>query len=78
MLELTLYRQIQYDGQAYWRMVETYKNTIHITVSAKQQLLQFDWKWLVGILLTAILVPALWRFIDLRKKKKARTGSKAK
>ena len=79
VLVLTVYRQIQYNGQAYWRMVETYKNTIHITVSAKQQLLQFDWKWLVGILLTAILIPALWRFIDLRKKKKkAASPTKAK
>lgn len=78
VIELTLYRQIQYAGQTYWRMVQTYKNTIHITVSAKQQLLQFDWEWLAGILLTAILIPALWRFIDQRKKKKARAGSKNK
>jgi hypothetical protein len=78
VLALTLYRQVQYNGQAYWRMLNTYKNTIHITVSAKQQLLQFDWKWLVGILLTAILIPALWRFIDQRNKKKASAGSKTK
>ena len=78
VLALTLYRQVQYNGQVYWRMLDTYKNIIHITVSAKQQLLQFDWKWLVGILLTAILIPALWRFVDQRNKKKARAGSKTK
>jgi hypothetical protein len=77
VLALTLYRQVQYEGHAYWRMLETYKNTIHITVSPKQQLLQFDWKWLVGILLTAILIPALWRFIDQRNKKK-KADSEAK
>jgi hypothetical protein len=78
VLALTLYRQVQYNGQAYWRMLDTYKNTIHITVSAQQQLLQYDRKWLVGILLTALLIPALWRFIDQRNKKKARAGSKTK
>jgi hypothetical protein len=78
VVELTLYRQIQYDGQTYWRMVETYKNTIHITVSAKQLFFQFDWEWLVGIVLTAILIPALWRTIDWRQKKKVQTGSKTK
>ena len=79
VLVLTLYRQIQYNGQAYWRMVDVYKNTIHITVNVKQELLQFDWKWLAGILLTAIFIPALWRYIDLRKKrKKATKGTNTK
>lgn len=79
VLVLTLFRQIQYNGQTYWRMVETYKNTIHVTVSPKQQLLQFDWKWLAGILLTAILIPAFWRLIDRgKKRKKASGGAKTK
>ena len=74
-----MYRQVQYDCQSYWRMVETYKNAIHITISTKQFFLQFDWEWRVnGILLTAILIPALWRYIARRQKKKVRTGSKTK
>jgi hypothetical protein len=76
MLTMILYRQIQYNGQTYWRMVETYKSKIHITVSPEQQLRRFDWKWLVGILLTAILIPALWRFIDQRNKRKTARKSK--
>lgn len=73
-----MYRQVQYDCQSYWRMVETYKNAIHITISTKQFFLQFDWEWRVRILLTAILIPALWRYIARRQKKKVRTGSKTK
>jgi hypothetical protein len=71
VLTLTLFRQIQYDGQTYWRMLETYKNKIHISVSLEQQLRKFDWYWLAGILLTTLLIPAIWRFIDRRNKKNA-------
>jgi hypothetical protein len=75
VLVLVLSRQIQLSGQAHWSMVETYKNTIHITVNPIQPIIDFDWKWLVGILLTAILIPAFWRFIDQRNKKNAAGGS---
>jgi len=74
VLTLTIFRQVQYNGQMYWRMLETYKNNIHITVNPIQPILHFDWKWLAGILLTAILIPALWRFIDQRNKKKEAAG----
>lgn len=75
VLTLTLFRQVQYNGQTYWRMLETYKNKIHISVSLEQQLHRFDWKWLAGILLTTLLIPAIWRLIDQRKKKNADGGS---
>ena len=70
VLTLLLKRQVLYNGEYTWRLVQTYKNTILISVSAGQQLQKFDWKWLAGILLTAILIPALWRIIDQRNKKK--------
>jgi len=72
LLTLILYRQVEYKGQPYWTMVETYRNTIHISVTPEQWLQNFDWKWLAGILLTAILIPALWRLIDRNQKKKSR------
>jgi hypothetical protein len=72
---LTLFRQVQYNGQAYWRMLETYKNKIHISVSMEQRLRGFDWYWLAGILLTTLLIPAIWRFIDRRNKKNAASRS---
>ena len=70
VVTLTLSRQVQYQGTSYWSMVETYKNKINITVGPFQLLQNFDWKWLVGILLTALLIPAIWRYIDQRNKKK--------
>ena len=69
-LMITLYRQVEYNGQYYWRMVETYENHIQVSMTAKQRFEKFDWKWLVGILLTALLIPAFWRLIDQLKKKK--------
>jgi hypothetical protein len=57
----------------YWRMVEIYENNIQVSISARQRFVNFDWKWLVGILLTAMLIPAFWRLIDRGKKKKKTT-----
>ncbi len=71
---LSLYRQVDYNGKPYWSMIETYKNSIHITVTPGQWFQNFDWKWLIGILLTAILIPAMWRIIDRNSKKKQRAG----
>ncbi len=70
-LTLTLYRQVEFHGQYYWPIVQTYQTHIRITVTAAQWLQTFDWKWLAGILLTAILIPAMWRIIDINLKKKA-------
>jgi hypothetical protein len=77
VLTLTLYRQIQYNGQMYWRMVETYENNIQVSISARQRFVNFDWKWLAGILLTAMFIPAFWRLID-REKKKKKTARRCK
>ena len=70
VLTLTVYRQVEYNDQMYWRMIQNYQNSIHVTITAQQRLLNFDWKWLAGILLTALLIPAIWRLVDRGKKKK--------
>jgi hypothetical protein len=61
---------IKYDGQEYWREVESYRADIEVEVTLGQRLLQLDWKWLLGIILSAILIPAFWRWIDKRDKEK--------
>ena len=71
ILTLVVYRLIQYQGQDYWREVETYKANINVNVTIAQRIQSIDWKWLAGILITALLIPALWRWIDNRKKKAA-------
>jgi hypothetical protein len=73
-LTLVIYRLVQYQGQDYWREVQTYKSDIIVNVTIAQQLESFDWMWLVGIIVTALLIPAFWRWIDKRNKEKE-TGS---
>ena len=69
-LTLVVYRMVKFEGQDYWREVETYRTTIDVRVTLGQRLLQLDWKWILGILLSAIFIPAFWRWADKRNKKK--------
>ena len=64
---LSLYRLVKYDGQDYWRLVNTYESRIHVTVTIGQRLQMIDWKWLVGILLTLLSIPALWGIFKKNK-----------
>ncbi len=74
-LTLIIYRLITYEGEVYWREVETYKTDIDVKVTLVQQLEAFDWKWIAGIAITLIGIPALWRYIDNRNKKKKHAKS---
>jgi hypothetical protein len=67
-LTLVIYRLITVDGNENWRLVESYKSDIAVEVSMIQRILMLDWKWISGILVTAFLIPAFWRWIDQRKK----------
>ena len=69
-LTLIIYRLVQYEGQDYWREVETYKADIIVNVTIAQLIGSLDWKWILGILLSAIAIPAFWRWADLRRKQK--------
>ena len=69
-LTVVAYRMIKYDGQEYWREVESYRADIEVEITLGQRLLNLDWKWLLGIILSAILIPAFWRWIDKRKDEK--------
>lgn len=64
-LTLVLYTLYEYEGFEKWHH-EVYKNNIDVNVTLGQRLKQFDWKWLMGIL----LIPLLWRWVDQRKKNK--------
>jgi hypothetical protein len=68
-LTLVLYRLVQFDGVDYWREIESYRADINVQVTVAQRIGSLDWKWFVGILLTAILIPAFWRWMDYRKNK---------
>ena len=68
-LELILYRLIKYDDNEYWYEVEAYRADISVKVTVSQWLASLDWKWFLGILVTALLIPLFFRWHDRRKKK---------
>jgi hypothetical protein len=67
-LILVIYRLINYDGKDYWREVESYKANIDVNVTLGQRIMMLDWKWVAGILITLLLIPAFWRWMDNKKK----------
>lgn len=68
-LTLIVYRLVEFDGQNYWREVKTYKADIDIQVTLLQRIESLDWAWIVGIIVSAIAIPAFWRWYDNRNKK---------
>jgi len=67
-LTLVVYRLITVDGNDNWRVVESYRSDIDVEVSMLQRFLMLDWKWIAGILVTALFIPAFWRWMDQRRK----------
>jgi len=67
-LVIVIYRLIKIDGKENWREVESYKADIDVKVTFVQRVQSFDWKWIAGIIITLIGIPALWRYIDSQKK----------
>jgi len=76
-LTLIIYRLIEYNGQDYWREIKTYKADIEIKVTMLQHVEALDWGWIIGILVSAIAIPAFWRWYDNRRKQNSpkRKGS---
>lgn len=69
-LTMVISRLVKAKGQDNWLIIETYKSDVDVKVTLAQWLQSLDWKWILGIILTAIAIPAFWRFIDSRKKKR--------
>ena len=71
-LTIVVYRLIQFQGENYWRQVESYRADINVEVALQQRLFSFDWKWLIGLLLTSIIIPLYIRSLDQRKQAKTK------
>jgi hypothetical protein len=67
-LVLVLSRLVLYEGQEYWREVETYKADIQVNVPFTRRIQSIDWKWLIGILVALASLPFLQKWIARRKK----------
>ncbi len=68
-LILTVYRLIKYEGTEDWREVKSYQTDIAVEITLAQRIKSLDWNWVIPAIFTAILIPALWRWIDNKKKK---------
>jgi hypothetical protein len=66
-LHLTISRLVVFQGEQTWRPVKTYTKTMQVNVTFQQRLARIDWKWIVGLMFTAIL-PIIWRYQDKKKK----------
>ncbi len=53
-LTIVIYRLVKYDGQDYWREVESYKADIDVKVPFGQRVQTLDWKWIAGFILALI------------------------
>jgi hypothetical protein len=67
-LVLVISRLVKYEGQDYWREVETYQADIQITVPLSQRITSVDWKWLISVVVAVISLPFIWRLFSRRKK----------
>lgn len=67
VLTVVVYRLIQFNGEGFWRQVESYRADINVEVALQQRILTFDWKWLIGLLFTSVIIPLFMRWLDNRK-----------
>lgn len=74
-LTIVVYRLVKVDDEESWREVETYKSDIDVKVTLASRIKSLDWKWIAGIIVTALIVPGFWRWVDARNKKKEAENS---
>lgn len=74
-LTLLINRLITVDGKDDWRLVEAYRSDIDVDVTATQRLSMLDWKWIAGIIATALLILSFWLWMDQRNKKSKERSS---
>jgi hypothetical protein len=67
-LELVISRLIKQGDNEYWREVEAYRADINVQVTAAQRFRSLDWKWFLGIIVTALLIPLFFRWYDTQRK----------
>ena len=67
-ITMIAYRLVKFDGQEYWREVESYKADIDVKVTLAQRLQTLDWKWIAGTLLIPLVVFG-WKLLQNRNKR---------
>ena len=67
-LTLVIFRQALVNDEQHWPEYETFRDEIMVNVTLAQRLGSLDWKWIIGTIVTALLIPGFWRWVDQRKK----------
>jgi hypothetical protein len=68
-LVLVISRLVKFEGQDYWRAVETYTTNIQIVVPLARRISSLDWKWIVSVCLALASMPFIWGWAARRRKK---------
>jgi hypothetical protein len=68
-LVLVVSRLVKFEGQDYWREVETYTADIQIVVPFARRISSLDWKWIVSIIIALASLPFFWGWAARRRKK---------
>ena len=69
-LTLVISRLVRAQGEDHWTIIQTYKSDVEVKVTIAQMLGSLDWKWILGILVTALIIPGFWRWNDQRLKQR--------
>ena len=68
-LLLVISRLVKFEGQDYWREVETYTANIKIEVPLARRIGSLDWKWIVSVMLALASMPFIWNWAARRRRK---------
>jgi hypothetical protein len=71
-LILVIYRLIKFEGEEYWREVDSYQAEINVQVTFGQQVQSLGWILASGVLLAVSLIAVLWRGFGRRGKRRER------
>jgi hypothetical protein len=66
-LTIIIYRFVRYNDEDYWREIKTYESNLNVRVTLASLIQTLDWKWIIGGIASAILIPGFWRWFDKRK-----------
>ena len=75
-LTIILYRLVKFDGEEFWREVQTYKSDINIQVTLLNRLQSFGWGWIASLLAALAAIPAVRGWVRRSRSGHGRNASK--
>ncbi len=72
-LTVTVFRLAKLEGEDYWPEITSYETDIAVKITLAQRIKSLDWKWVIATIISAILIPAFWRWADNKKKEEKKS-----